>query len=293
MQIAFLGLGKMGSAVARHLLGAGHDLTVWNRTPSRAEDLKAYGAELAASASEAVAGAEVVFTMVIDDPALEAVVFKAGVLKAMQPQSIHVSLSTISVALSGRLTQAHQAAGTHFVAAPVFGRPNVAEEGRLWTVTAGNPPIIARIQPLLQTFSRGVTVVSETPSSAHALKLAGNFLITAMIASLSETLVYAEALGIEPALFLETVNNALFRSPFYEAYGKIMLHPPDHPGATIAVGEKDVRLFREAAESAHVKTALADLFEETLLRAIEAGMKDQDWAGGYYRHVRSMTRGVP
>jgi 3-hydroxyisobutyrate dehydrogenase-like beta-hydroxyacid dehydrogenase len=290
MQIAFLGLGKMGSAITRHLLKAGHKLIVWNRSVSHTEPLRAEGASVAASASEAVAQAEVAFTMVIDDRALESIIVESGAIKAMQPGSIHVSLSTISVPLSNRLTDAHRASGTHFAAAPVFGRPNVAEEGRLWTVTAGEPEVIGKIRPLLDSFSRGVTVVSEKPSAAHALKLGGNFLITAMIASLSESLVFAEALGIEPALFLETVNNALFRSPFYEAYGKIMLHPPENPGGTIALGEKDVRLFREAADSAALKTQLADLFEANFQKAIEAGMKDQDWAAGYYRLTQGMSR---
>jgi 3-hydroxyisobutyrate dehydrogenase-like beta-hydroxyacid dehydrogenase len=292
MRLAFLGLGKMGSAVARHLLNAGHQLTVWNRTPANAEPLKGLGAKVAAGPSAAVTDSEVVFTMVMDDTALEAVIFDDGVMSAMQPQSIHVSLSTISVKLSNRLTEAHRAAGTHFAAAPVFGRPNVAEDGRLWTVTAGEAQIVETIRPLLETFSRGVTVVSDKPSAAHALKLGGNFLITAMIGSLSEGLVYAEALGIEPRVFLETINSALFQSPFYQAYGKIMLHPPEKPGGTIALGEKDIRLFREAAKSADVKTELADLFEENFQRAIEAGMKDEDWAAGYYRLAQNMTHSV-
>ena len=292
MKIAFLGLGKMGRAVARHLLNAGHQLTVWNRTPQNAEQLKILGANAAETPSEAVAQAEIVFTMVMDDAALEAIVFDSGLLKAMQPQSVHVSLSTISVKLSNRLTDAHLAADTHFAAAPVFGRPNVAEDGRLWTVTAGEVQVVEKIRPLLETFSRGVTVVSEKPSAAHALKLGGNFLITAMIASLTEGLVYAEALGIEPRVYLETINNALFQSPFYQAYGKIMLDPPEHPGGTIALGEKDIRLFREAAKSADVKTELADLFEANFQKAIEAGMKDEDWAAGYYRLAQSMTHSV-
>jgi 3-hydroxyisobutyrate dehydrogenase-like beta-hydroxyacid dehydrogenase len=292
MRIAFLGLGKMGSAIARHLLNAGHQLTVWNRTPANTEKLKSLGAKAAETPSEAAAHADVVFTMVMDDAALEAIVFDAGLIEAMQPQSIHVSLSTISVNLSNRLTDAHRAAGSHFAAAPVFGRPNVAEDGRLWTVTAGEPQVVEKIRPLLDSFSRGVTAVSDKPAAAHALKLGGNFLITAMIASLSEGLVYAEALGIEPRVYLETINSALFQSPFYQAYGKIMLDPPEHPGGTIALGEKDLRLFREAAKSSDVKTELADLFETNFQKAIEAGMKDEDWAAGYYRLAKSMTHSV-
>jgi 3-hydroxyisobutyrate dehydrogenase-like beta-hydroxyacid dehydrogenase len=289
MRIAFLGLGKMGGAVARHLLEAGQQLTVWNRTRDRAEALNRAGAQVAASPAQAAAGAEIVFTMVMDDAALIDVVYENGLISAMAAGTIHVSLSTISVELSDRLTADHRARGQEFVASPVFGRPNIAEEGKLWTAAAGSAKSIAAVRPLLESFTRGVTVVSEKPSSAHALKLGGNFLITAMIASLSEALVYAEANSIEPALFLETVNSALFQSPFYQAYGKVMLDRPKEPRATIALGEKDMRLFREAAHAAGVQTPLGDAFEAHLQRAIDAGMKDQDWAEGYYRLAKDMT----
>ncbi|MBB6142303.1 3-hydroxyisobutyrate dehydrogenase-like beta-hydroxyacid dehydrogenase [Silvibacterium bohemicum] len=289
MRIAFLGLGKMGSAIARHLIGAGHELTVWNRSLDKTQTLKSAGANVGGTPSEAVAGAEIVFTMLMDDTSLVHVVYESGLLAAIAPGAIHVSLSTISVALSDRLTADHRARGQDFVAAPVFGRPNVAEDGKLWVVAAGADASIQPVRPLLQSFSRGVTVVSEKPSSAHALKLGGNFLITAMIASLSETLVYAEANGIEPALFLETINSALFQSPFYQAYSKIILNPPQPPGGTIGLGEKDMRLFREAAHNAGVKTPLGDAFAAHLENAIEAGMRDEDWAAGYYRLAKAKT----
>lgn len=286
MRIAFLGLGRMGSAVARHLLEAKHELTVWNRTRARAEDLGKLGASVADTPEEAVANADVVFTMVMDDGALEEVLYKGDALKGMMPGAIHVSLSTLSVALSERLTVMHRTEHLTFVAAPVFGRPNIAEEGKLATVVAGEAPVVEKVNPLLESFSRSVTVVGDKPAMAHALKLGGNFLITAMIAGLSESFVYAEAMGLDPKLFLETVNAALFRSPFYESYGRVMLNPPEVPGSTIAVGEKDTRIFREAAEGAHVKTPLADMFKANFDHAIEEGMKSEDWAAGYYRLMR-------
>jgi 3-hydroxyisobutyrate dehydrogenase-like beta-hydroxyacid dehydrogenase len=290
MRIAFLGLGMMGSAVAEHLMTTGHELTVWNRTRSHAEPLGKKGARVADSAAEAVRDAEVVFSMVFDDAALEEVLFGGNVLKSMTPGAIHVSLSTLSVALSDRLTVLHRTEKLTFVAAPVFGRPEIAEQGKLFTVVAGEPDAVNKIRPLLDAFSRSVTVVSEKPSAAHALKLGGNFLITATIASLSESLVYAEGLGIDPKLFLETVNAAIFRSPFFEAYGKVMLNPPEKPTATIALGEKDMRLFREAAKEAQVNTQLADLFEANLERAIQEGMKDEDWAAGYLHLARGVMK---
>ena len=286
MRIAFLGLGKMGSAVAGHLLEAKHELTVWNRTRGRAEAMAKHGARVADSPADAVRDADVVFTMVMDDAALEEVLYKGDALKGMMPNAIHVSLSTLSVALSERLTVMHRAEHLTFVAAPVFGRPSIAEEGKLATVVAGEHQAVEKVKPLLESFSRSVTVIGEKTSMAQALKLGGNFLITSMIAGLSESLVYAEAMGIDPKVFLETVNAALFRSPFYESYGRVMLNPPETPGSTIAVGEKDTRIFREAAEGAHVKTPLADMFKANLDHAIEEGMKNDDWAAGYYRLMR-------
>ena len=288
MKIAFLGLGKMGRALVRLLLQQGEDVTVWNRSPHPAEELAREGAKQAKTPADAVDGCDLVFTMVIDDAALEGILFDGKVLESLQKGAIHVSLSTLSVALSRRLTEEHAARGQHFVAAPVFGRPHIAEQGKLWIAVGGSSDAVAKVRPVLEKCGRGITVVSEHPWSAHALKLGGNFLITAMIASLSESFVFAEGLGIEPATFIQTVNSALFQSPFYEMYSNIMLHPPEHPGGTIALGEKDMRLFRDAAQGEHIRTPLADVFMATFHRAMEAGMKEQDWAAGYYQLERGM-----
>ena len=281
MKVAFLGVGKMGGAIARHLVKSGEDVTVWNRTPARAEALAHEGAKRAKTAAEAVAGADVVFTMPMDDVSLEQMLYHDGALESLRRGAIHVSLSTLSVAMSKKLTDEHARRGQHFVAAPVFGRPHIAKAGKLWVVMGGAKEPVEKVCPLIEKFSRGITLVAETPWSAHAMKLGGNFLITAMIASLSEGFVFAKAMGVEPAVFLELVNQALFQSPFYEMYGKIMLAPPATPGATMAVGEKDMRLFREAAQQGQVKTPLGDLFMSTFERALKEGMKDADWAAGY------------
>jgi 3-hydroxyisobutyrate dehydrogenase-like beta-hydroxyacid dehydrogenase len=290
MKIAFLGLGQMGTAIARHLLKSGAGLTVWNRTRSHAEALAGDGAHVASTPAEAVKDAEVVFTMVMDDAAFEDVLHKGKVLDNLPKGAIHVVLSTLSVALSKKLEEEHHRRGQQYVAAPVFGRPHIAEAGKLWVAVGGASEPVEKVRPLLEKFSRGLTVVSTHPWSAHALKLGGNFLITAMIASLTEALIYAEAMQVDAVTFLETVNNALFQSKFYEMYGNLMLHPPEHPGGTIAIGEKDTRLFREAAQSGSVPTPLADQFHANFRRAIEAGMKDQDWAAGYLQLQKRGSR---
>jgi len=220
----------------------------------------------------------VVFTMLMDDPALKEVLYKGKVLESLGKGAIHVSLSTLKRgAVEGVDGGAREARAAFCRRSGVWGGRISRRRGSFgwcwWSSGAGGTHSSAggEIQP------RDLGGRGESVERACA-KLGGNFLITAMIASLSEGFVYAEALGVSPEVFLETVNKALFQSPFYEMYGKIMLTPPEKPGATMAVGEKDMRLFREAAQEGQVQTPLADVFMATFHRAFEAGMKDADWA---------------
>ncbi len=284
MKIAFLGLGKMGAPIAGLLLRSGHSLSVWNRTPKSLDTLGLSSASFAPSIQAAVSNCDVACTMLADDVSTEAVVDGSqGLLAWLPKNSIHISLGTLSVALSQRLAISHAELGQHYVAAPVFGRPNVAAAGRLWIVAAGDSQTLDRVRPLLLTMGRGVTVIGNAPWQAHAFKLAGNMLITSMVQSLSEAFVFASAAGLDPELFLETINEALFQSPMYGNYGKVMLHPPEQPGATVALGAKDTRLLREAAAAAGVRLGLADYLQEQFNAAIESGMELTDWAVGQYR----------
>jgi 3-hydroxyisobutyrate dehydrogenase-like beta-hydroxyacid dehydrogenase len=295
MRIALLGLGKMGTPIARLLLKNGHQLTVWNRTTAATEPLAAEGAVVAASPTEAVAGIPVIITMLSNDAATESVVFgtenRPGILGVMDTDAVHVSLSTISVKLSRRLAESHRQRRQHFVAAPVFGRPPIAEQGKLWIAVGGSSLAVERVRPLLEAASRGITVVSDEPWRAHALKLGGNFMIAAMVQAMSEAFVFAETHGIAPALFLETVNSALFESAYYTRYSQTMLHPPQVPGSTVALGSKDIALFRDAAAAAHRRLPLADLIAHQLHLAQEAGMKDEEWSAGQYRITQSVAAG--
>ncbi len=290
--LAFLGLGQMGAPMARLLLASGHNVTLWNRDRGKAEAVQNRSARVAASPQDAVMNAAIVFTMLTDDAATEAVLFgsddaRSGFLDVLPAGAVHVTLSTISVALARRITAAHQERGQHHVGAPVFGRPAVAEAGKLWIVASGADDALAKVRPLLESISRGLTIVSTDPWQAHALKLGGNLMITAMIQTLSEAFVYAESQGIPPALFHQAINSALFQSQLYENYGKTILNPPQHPGATVSLGIKDTRLAREAAAEAGVHLGLADYFADVLERAKKAGFADEDWAVGQYRIAQS------
>lgn len=289
MRIAFLGLGKMGAPIAKHLL-QGNQVTIWNRSAPAVETLSGEGAMIATTPAEAVSDAEVVFSVLFNDAVVESVFTKQGVIEAMPQGAIHACLSTISVGSSKRLTEAHEKTGRPFVGAPVFGRPHVAEAGKLWSAIAGDAASIEKVKPLIERYSRGVTVVGEQPWSAHAMKIGGNFMITAMIASLTEGFVFAQSQGIAPDVYLQVVNQALFQSPFYDLYGNLMLHPAEKPSSTISLGEKDARLFLDAAHAGQVPAPLADIFHEHLLQAMQDGMQDADWAAGYYQLAQRLAK---
>jgi 3-hydroxyisobutyrate dehydrogenase-like beta-hydroxyacid dehydrogenase len=289
MKIGFLGLGKMGVPMVRRLLGAGHSVMIWNRSRDRAEELAAEGAQVALTAAEAVHGQDAVLSSLKDDASHEEVFFGSGaVLDALEKAQLHVSLSTLSVALSRRFTEEHARRGQRFVGAPVFGRPNVAADGRLWIATAGAEADVNAARPALEPLSRGLTVVGAEPWQAHALKLGGNFMIASMIQTMSEAFVFAESQGIDPRVFFATVNAALFQSAFYEAYAKVMFQPLTQPGATIQLGAKDTRLFREAGGAAGFDSGLAAYLAAELQRAIEAGLGETDWPTSTYRVTQQL-----
>lgn len=291
MKIGFLGLGKMGTPMALRLIAAGHELAVWNRTEGRTDALAREGAIVAGTPAEAELGADAVITMLFDDHAHEEVLFGSnGLMDALTPATLHISCSTIGVALSERLTREHAKRGIPFVAAPVFGRPNVAEAGKLWIIAGGSSENIERARPILEPMSRGISVVGSEPWQAHAVKLGGNFLISTMLQSLSEAFVYAESQSVDPKAFFEAVNSALFQSPFYASYANVMLNPPENAGASIDLGAKDTRLLREAAAARNTRMALADNLAEIFDQARRAGLSKEDWAVGQYRMAQ--RRGV-
>jgi len=291
MKIAFLGLGKMGTPIVGRLLRAGHNVSAWNRSPKSLQDLQITSATLVPSVRAAVEECDVVCTMLANDEATEAVAFGSeGFLAALRPNAVHIALGTLSVALSRRLMETHAAADQRYVAAPVFGRPNVAVQGRLWVVAAGDKSTLEYVRIVLDAIGRGVTIVGNEPPQAHAFKLGGNFMISAMVQTLSEAFVFAKAENLDPELFLETINEALFQSQFYLNYGRVMLHPPQDPGATVLLGEKDIRLFREATQFAGVRLGLAEYLQDQFNVAIRNGLGKADWAVGQYRMAEQASK---
>ncbi|HVM41858.1 MAG TPA: NAD(P)-dependent oxidoreductase [Gemmatimonadales bacterium] len=279
MKLGFLGLGAMGSPIAANLLAAGHDVTVYNRTRARAEALAAKGAHVAGSVADA-ASHPVAMTMLSDDAAAEDVCFgRNGILESLPLDGVHVSLSTIGADLSRRLTEAHAAQGQHFVAAPVFGRPDAAASQRLVVVAAGQAAAVARVREPLEDIGRELFVIGEDPPAANVLKLAGNFLIVSVIEVLGEAFALLRKAGVEPAAFLEIVNGSLIQSPVYGNYGRLVAEQRFEPaGFKLRLGLKDVRLLLAAADAHGVPMPAASLLRDDLLTAVANGMGDLDWA---------------
>ena len=279
MDIGFIGLGNMGRGMAANLLEAGHRVTVYNRSPGKADALVQQGAAAAGSVAEA-GNAEVVFTMLADDRAVEDVAFgRDGILASLAPGATHVSSSTISVALSERLTDAHAEAGQRYAAAPVFGRPEAAAAAKLFVVAAGAPQILQPLLPLFDAIGQRTFVVSERPPTANLVKLSGNFLIASMIESVSEAVALADKAGVDRQQYVDILTSTLFAAPAYQTYGGLIARREFEPaGFAATLGLKDVRLVLAAAEELQVPLPVASVVRDRLLTLVATGGGNLDWS---------------
>jgi 3-hydroxyisobutyrate dehydrogenase-like beta-hydroxyacid dehydrogenase len=279
MNVGFIGLGHMGAGMAANLLKAGHRVTVFNRTPAKAEALITQGATLAPSIAEASRG-DAVVTMLANDEAVENVVLgRDGVIANLPAGGLHVSSSTISVSLSERLTEAHTKKSQRFVAAPVFGRPDVAAAGRLFIVAGGDAAAIKAAAPLLDAIGQSAFVISEMPKAANLVKLSGNFLGASVIETLGEALALVGKAGIDKRRYLEFLTSTLFDAPIYKTYGALIADGNFFPpGFAAPLGEKDIRLVLAAAEDLRVPMPVASLLRDRFLNLLAHGGERLDWS---------------
>ena len=279
MKIGFIGLGQMGAAMAANLLKAGHEVGVYNRTASKAEALVRLGAQAQRSV-EAVCAAEVVITMLADDDALEGIVFgKGGILASLKKGAAHISSSTISVALSKRLAAAHADAGQHYLAAPVFGRPDAAASGKLFVVVGGPAELVDTYMPLFKDLGQKTFVMSGKAENANLVKLSGNFLIAAVIESLGEALALIGKAGLDQQQYLDLLTSTLFDAPVYKTYGRLIVERRFEPaGFAAPLGQKDIRLTLAAAETLNVPLPLASLLRDRFLTLLARGGEALDWS---------------
>ncbi|WP_113408262.1 NAD(P)-dependent oxidoreductase [Hyphomicrobiales bacterium] len=279
MKVGFIGLGQMGRAMAVNLIKAGHEVTVYNRSRDKAEVLAREGAKVAATVADACGG-EAVFTMLAHDDALSAVVHgNGGVLASFGKGAVHISASTISVAMSERLTKEHAAAGQRFVAAPVFGRPEAAAAAKLFVAAAGAPDAIQSVTPLFDAIGQRTFVLGEEPKAANLVKLSGNFLIASVIESLGEAMALVEKGGVDRHAYLDLLTSTLFNAPVYKTYGGLIADRKFKPaGFTAPLGQKDIRLALAAGEALNVPLPLASLLRDRFLNLLAHGGEELDWS---------------
>lgn len=279
MKIGFIGLGKMGAGMAARLCQEGRDVTVFNRSTERMVPLVRQGARAAKSIADACA-TDVVFTMLADDAALESVALGPdGVVSSLKRGGIHISCSTVSVDFSARMAEAHANKQQGYVAAPVFGRPDAAADGKLFMVAAGRPDHIETVQPLLDIVGQRTFVVSEAPEKANLVKLSGNFMIATLIESLGESMALAEKGGIDRHQYLEVLTSSLFNVPIYKNYGAMIADRIFEPAGFAAhLGQKDLRLALTAAEALQVPLPFAGILRDRFLDLAAHGGEQLDWS---------------
>lgn len=279
MRIGFIGLGRMGAGMAANLLRAGHVVTVHNRTPSKAQGLVEQGARAAAEVADACRG-DAVVTMLADDGAIERVVFgEKGVIDSLGQGAIHVSMSTISVALSERLTAAHAKAGQRFVAAPVFGRPEMAATAKLFIVAAGAPDAVDVCRPLFDAMGQKTFPIGDQPKAANLVKLSGNFLIACVIEGLGEAMALVGKAGVDRHRYLDLLTSTLFTAPVYKTYGGMIVEQRFEPaGFAAPLGHKDIRLTLAAAETLRVPMPFAAVLHDRFLTLLAHGGEALDWS---------------
>jgi len=275
MNIGFIGLGNMGGAIAARLIGAGHAVRVWNRSPEPARRLAEQGATAVATAREACA-APVVFSILSDDRVVRAVLLEAAL--PAKAGTVHVNMATISPDLSDELAAVLGEQGCGYIAAPVLGRPDVAAAGKLNIVAAGPAADLDRVQPLLDVIGQRTWRFGARAAQANVVKLAMNFMLAAAIESMGEAASLASGYGIEPDKLFELVSQTFFPGPVYQGYGRLIAAARYEPaGFKARLGLKDLRLSLAAAEAVTAPMPFASLMRDSLLEALAHGESEKEF----------------
>jgi 3-hydroxyisobutyrate dehydrogenase-like beta-hydroxyacid dehydrogenase len=273
MRVAFLGMGIMGRPMAANLVKAGHELTIWNRTPTDLE-----GARTASSPAEAVRGAEVVWMCVSDTNAVENLLFGAsGVEEALTSGIIIVDSSTISPSATRRFADRLKARGADYVDAPITGSKIAAEGGTLIFMVGGDETALARLQPLFQAMGKQVFHMGET-SKGQATKLAMNLQIALIYEGFAEALTLAAKLGVDISKLLPLVQASMVRSGVVDYKAPFILKRDFSPNFPLRLMLKDIHLALEAARESRVRLPGLEAVEEVYDLAAEEGQKDLDYA---------------
>ena len=276
MQVAVLGLGKMGEPIARRLLDAGHTVSVWNRTPGRATGLAEAGAQVLSTPSEAWEAADVCVTMVLDDAALlEVTTGDDGLLTVSAGGRVLVDMSTVSPQASGKLAEAAARAGAGYLRAPVSGNPSVVEAGNLGIMVSGDEAVFSRTEQVLRDIGPNVFYVGSG-EEARILKLALNLMIAGNAQLVAEALVLGEAHGLDRARMLEVMGASAAGSPFVKYKTAALLQDDYTASFTGHAMWKDLSLALAAAHQVHAPLPVTAAIHQLVEGCIGSGWGDLD-----------------
>jgi 3-hydroxyisobutyrate dehydrogenase-like beta-hydroxyacid dehydrogenase len=269
----------MGEAFALNLLADGHQVVAYDRASSRVAALQAEGAHGARDLA-GFAACDVVVTSLPDDDALAAVALgRDGLLTVMRPGAVHVSMSTVSPALSRRLTEAHAARGQGYVAAPVLGNPDLARGRKLFVLAAGRPDALQAARPVLEPLGQRLFVIGEDAAMANLVKLGGNVLTATTLESMGEVLALLRKGGIDEHMAFDVLTNSLFDSKVHRTYGgKIVDERYSPAGMAVPLAVKDLRLALAEAEQSAVPMPSASLVHDRLIALTARGWSELDWS---------------
>ncbi|MCF2490429.1 NAD(P)-dependent oxidoreductase [Dyadobacter sp. CY347] len=277
-KIAFLGLGNLGTPIAESLIKAGYELTVWNRTASKAEPLVKLGAKVVDNAIDAIETGGIVISVLADDSVVEEVC-NMELVEKLGKGGIHISMSTISPETSRQLSQIHDWYEATYIAAPIFARPEAVVAGVGNIAISGKAAAKEIAKPILQGFVKGIYDFGEDPGAANVVKLAGNFMIAASLEMMGEAFTMAEKNGISRQSIYEMLTQTLFAAPIFQNYGKFVANNVYEPVAfKLALGLKDINLTLQAASDVHVPMPMADLIRNRFISALAKKRGNLDWS---------------
>jgi 3-hydroxyisobutyrate dehydrogenase-like beta-hydroxyacid dehydrogenase len=279
LTVAFIGLGRMGSGMARNIQRAGFPLFVYNRSTAKTDSFVAAGARAVASPREAAVVADVVITSLIDDRSvLDMMSGEDGILAGLRTSAIHLSTTTISPAASAGLAELHREHGSQYVATNVLGRPSAAEAGKLVALVAGLPEAIARCRPVVEAFAATVVEAGSQPADAARMKLTINFFLSGLLETIGESYVFAEKQGLSLAIVQQLILDHVLPNPAVREYAdRIATRSYDDAGASLTTGLKDLELILAEAGRVNAPVPLASLVRDHILTGLARGQHDLDW----------------
>jgi len=286
-KIGFIGLGNMGINMAKNLISEGYHLQVYNRTISKADELEQASITQCKNPAEAADGVSIIITMLSEDEVLlETVLGDNGILKKLSKNGIHISMSTISPGTAQLLAKHHKEGGSHYLAAPVFGRPEAAAAKKLFICISGDQKSKEIAKPILESLGQGIFDFGEDAGGANVVKITGNFMIMASLEIMAEAYTLAEKHGLDRLKVAEFFGSTLFNIPIFQNYGKLIAGKHYGPvGFKSKLGYKDARLAFKLSQQSETPMPLATAVHNRLLAAVAKGWGDKDWAEGIGRGV--------